>query len=142
MNILDYWKPHKLEERGIQQVSEAQDLLETYGANLSPSNRDKAESLLALCVYPLTYWNCTLIRYLYSAEDLGLLLKRKHPLARLRLAKQYDRKAGEVLRLIEVSCMIILKIPVRARSDIIRLARACWILSSNLERASTDQRDS
>jgi hypothetical protein len=44
---LDYWKPHKLEEHGIQQVSEARDLLETYGANLSPSNRAVAESLLA-----------------------------------------------------------------------------------------------
>jgi hypothetical protein len=47
MNPLDYWKPHKLEEHGIQQVSEARNLLETYGANLGLENRNKAESLLA-----------------------------------------------------------------------------------------------
>jgi hypothetical protein len=46
MNTLDYWKPHKLEEHGIQRVSEARNLLEAYGANLSPSNRDVAESQL------------------------------------------------------------------------------------------------
>ena len=46
-NILDYWNPHKLERRGFEQVSEARDLLEIYGANLSTSNRAKAESLLA-----------------------------------------------------------------------------------------------
>ena len=47
MNTLDYWKPHKLEEHGIQQVSEARNLFKAYGAHLSPSNRDVAESLLA-----------------------------------------------------------------------------------------------
>ena len=47
MNTLDYWKPHKLEEYGIQQASEARHLLDTYGAELSPENHDKAESLLA-----------------------------------------------------------------------------------------------
>ena len=46
MYNLDYWKPHKLEEHGIQQASKARDLLENYGANLSRENRDKAESLL------------------------------------------------------------------------------------------------
>ena len=55
MKTLDYWKPHKLEEHGIQQVSEARDLFETYGANLSPSNRVVAESLLAQCVDPFPY---------------------------------------------------------------------------------------
>ena len=46
MNNLDYWKPHKLEEHGIQQASKARDMLEKYGANLSHENRSKAESLL------------------------------------------------------------------------------------------------
>jgi hypothetical protein len=102
MNTLDNWKPHKLEERGIQQVSKARNLLE----NLNPSRRGVAEERLAQCVDPFPYWNCTLIRYLYSAEDLRLLLERKHLLSRLKLAKQYDREAGEVLQTIEVSCMI------------------------------------
>jgi hypothetical protein len=103
---LDDWKPHKFEGRGNQQASEARNLLETYGANLSLEDRDMAESLLALCVDPLPYWNCTLIRYLYSAEELRLHLKRKHLLARLKLAKQYDKMVGEALRTIEVSCVI------------------------------------
>jgi hypothetical protein len=46
MNPLDYWRPHKLEEHGTQQVSKARNLLEAYGANLSPPNRDMAESRL------------------------------------------------------------------------------------------------
>ena len=103
MNIFDYWKPHKLEGHGVRQVSEALILLETYGADIRPSNRVKAEELLAWCVYPFPHRNCTLIRYLYSAEDMRLLLKRKRLLARLRLARKYDRKAREVLRTIEVS---------------------------------------
>jgi hypothetical protein len=61
MKTLDYWKPHKLEKHGIQQVSEARDLLETYGANLSPSNRVVAENLLAQCVDPFPYWDFSLI---------------------------------------------------------------------------------
>jgi hypothetical protein len=44
---LDNWKPHKFEEHGIRQVSEAHDLLETYGANLSLEDSVMAESLLA-----------------------------------------------------------------------------------------------
>ena len=44
---LDNWKPHKFEARGIQQASEAHDLLTTYGANLSHEERDMAESQLA-----------------------------------------------------------------------------------------------
>ena len=55
MNALGYWKPHKLEERGIQQVSEARILLETDGAALSPSKRIVAEDLLARCVDPFPY---------------------------------------------------------------------------------------
>jgi hypothetical protein len=39
-------------------------------------------------------------------EELRLHLKQKRLLTRLKLAKQYDKKAGEVLRTIEVSCMI------------------------------------
>lgn len=105
MNILNRWRPRKFEEHGIRQVSEAHDLLETYGANLSFEKRANAEALLAQCVDPFPYWNCTLIRYLYSVENTRLFLKRKHLLARLRLAKQYDKEAGEVLRTIEVSCM-------------------------------------
>jgi hypothetical protein len=101
MNTLDYWNPHKHEERGIQQVSEARDLLE----DLDPSRRGVAEERLAQCVDPFPYWNCTLIRYLYSTEDLRLSLKRKRLLARLKRAKQYDREAGEALHRIEVSCM-------------------------------------
>jgi hypothetical protein len=42
----DYWRPHKLEERGTQQVSTARNLFESHRAQLSPSNRDLAESLL------------------------------------------------------------------------------------------------
>jgi hypothetical protein len=106
MSILDYWKPHKLEERGIQQVSEARNLLEEYGAALSPSKRVVAEDLLARCVDPFPYWNCTLIRYIYSSEELGLCLKGKHLLARFKLARQYHREAREVLHKVEVSCMI------------------------------------
>jgi hypothetical protein len=106
MNTLDYWKPRKLEERGIQQVSEARSLLETYGTALSPSKRVVAEDLLARCVDPFPYWNGTLIRYIYSAEELGLFLKRKHLLVRFKLARQYYREAGEVLHKIEVSCMM------------------------------------
>jgi len=83
MNTLDYWKPRKLEERGIQQVSEARSLLETYGTALSPSKRVVAEDLLA------------------RAEELGLFLKRKHLLVRFKLARQYHREAGEVLHKIE-----------------------------------------
>jgi hypothetical protein len=83
MNTLDYWKPHKLEECGIQQVSEARDLLKTYGAALSPSKRIVAEDLLV------------------RAEELRLFLKRKHLLARFKLARQYHREAGEVLHKIE-----------------------------------------
>ena len=55
MNTFDYWKPRKLEERGIQQVSEARILLETDGAALSPSKRIVAEDLLARCVDPFPY---------------------------------------------------------------------------------------
>jgi hypothetical protein len=106
MNTLDYWKPRKLEERGNQQVSEARNLLETYGADLSSSRRVVAEDLLARCVDPLLYWNCILIRYIYSAEELGLFLRRKHLLARFKPARQYHREAGEVLHKIQVSCMI------------------------------------
>lgn len=83
MNALDYWKPHKLEEHGIQQILEARNLFETYGGRLSPSNREVAESLLAY------------------TDEVGLLLNRKRLLARLRLARQYERKAGEVLHKIE-----------------------------------------
>jgi hypothetical protein len=46
MHILNCWRPHKLEEHGIQQVSAARNLLETHRAELSPSDRDTAESLL------------------------------------------------------------------------------------------------
>ncbi len=44
--------------------------------------------------------------YLYSAEDLRLLLQGKRLLARVKLGRRYDRKAVEVLQIIQVSCMI------------------------------------
>ena len=90
----------------MQQVSEARNLLETHGTGLSASKRVVAEDLLARCVNPFPYWNCTLICYIYSAEELGLILKRKRLLARFKLARQYHREAGEVLNKIQVSCMI------------------------------------
>jgi hypothetical protein len=46
MKTLDYWKPHKLEEHGNQQILEARSLLRTYGDDLSPLDRDMGESLL------------------------------------------------------------------------------------------------
>ena len=109
MNTLDCWKPHKLEKHGIQQILEAHSLLETYGLDLSPSNRVIAKSLLASCVDPTPpsrTGTAPSYVFIYSAEDLRLLLKRKHLLARLKLARQYDRKAGEVLHRIKVGCMI------------------------------------
>ncbi len=48
MNTFDYWRSHKLEEHGIQQISAARDLLESHRARLSSLNRDRAQSLLDL----------------------------------------------------------------------------------------------
>jgi hypothetical protein len=42
----DYWRPHKLEEHGIQQISAARNLLTIYGAKLNQLSRDVAEDLL------------------------------------------------------------------------------------------------
>jgi hypothetical protein len=44
--ILKYWRPRKVEKHGIKRLSAARKLLETHIAELSPSNRDRAESLL------------------------------------------------------------------------------------------------
>ena len=142
MNILDYWKPHKLEECGIQQVSEARNLLETYGADLSPSKRVVAEDLLARCVDPFPYWNCTLICYIYSAEELELFLKRKRLLARFKLARQYHREAGEVLHKIEVSCMITQRSRREQGLILFTLQEHVGSLARTWTRASTDQSDS
>ena len=46
MAIFNHWRPGKLEEHGFQQISEARNLLETQGANLSPEYHDVAEGLL------------------------------------------------------------------------------------------------
>ena len=46
MDILNSWRPYKLEEHGKQDVSTARNLLEIYGAKFSPENREMAESLL------------------------------------------------------------------------------------------------
>lgn len=43
------------------------------------------------------------MRCFYSAEDVRQLLQRKHLLARIKLARLYARKAGEVLHTIKVS---------------------------------------
>lgn len=109
MNTLDCWKPRKLEEHGNRQETEARNLFETYGADLDPSDFVIVENLLAWWVesvdrFPL---ELHLIRYPYSAEDLGRLLREKrNPLARFRVARRYNRRASEVLRTIEVSYMM------------------------------------
>jgi hypothetical protein len=41
--------------------------------------------------------------FFYSAEDLRRVLQRKRLLARIELARLYDRKASEVLHTIKVS---------------------------------------
>ena len=46
MHILNYWRPRKVEKHGIKRTSAARKLLETHIAELSPSNRDRAQSLL------------------------------------------------------------------------------------------------
>jgi hypothetical protein len=46
MVFLNRWRPGKLEQDGVQQVSAARNLLETQGANLSSENRIVAQSLL------------------------------------------------------------------------------------------------
>ncbi len=46
MHMLNYWRPHKVERHGTKRLSAARKLLETRIAELSPSNRDRAENLL------------------------------------------------------------------------------------------------
>jgi hypothetical protein len=47
--------------------------------------------------------NALVFFFFLSAEDLRRVLRGKHLLARIELARLYDRKAGEVLRTIKVS---------------------------------------
>lgn len=78
---------------------------------------------------------------LYSAEDLRRVMRGKHVLARIRPARRYDRKAGEVLHTIKVSCTTLCKTSGFERgSDILCLfASACWFFSLYPSRASADR---
>jgi len=86
MHILNYWRPRNVEKHGIKRLSAARKLLETHIAELSPSNRDRAESLLNY------------------AEDLRQIRRERNLLARLKRARRYDKDTGEVLHIIE--CML------------------------------------
>jgi len=86
MHILNYWRPRKVEKHGIKRMSAARKLLETHIAELSPSNRDRAESLLNY------------------AEDLRQIRRERSLLARFKRARRYDKDTGEVLHIIE--CML------------------------------------
>lgn len=86
MHILMYWRPRKVEKHGIKRMSAARELLETHIAELSPSNRDRAQSLLNY------------------AENLRQNPRERSLLARIKRARRYDRDTGEVLHIIE--CML------------------------------------
>jgi len=86
MHILNYWRPRKVEKHGIKRLSAARKLLETHIAELSPSNRDRAENLLNY------------------AEDLRQILRERSLLERIKRARRYDKETGQVLHIIE--CML------------------------------------
>ncbi|KAI0278598.1 hypothetical protein BGY98DRAFT_508887 [Russula aff. rugulosa BPL654] len=87
MHILNYWRPRKVEKHGIKRLSAARKLLESHIAELSPSNRDRAESLLNY------------------AEDLRQIRRERSLLAQFKRARRYDKDTGEVLHIIEVSLL-------------------------------------
>jgi len=76
-------RPRKLEEQGDQYVSKAQRLLNTRGAELSPSRRKPAEDLIS------------------HANDYKSTLHEMHPLKRIIVAKLYAERARKALHKIE-----------------------------------------
>jgi hypothetical protein len=92
MHTLNYLRPRRLEEHGNQQASVARDLLKIHGAGLSPSNRDTVEGLLD------------------HAEDFRQVLRgKKCLLARIRLARRYDKKASKARGKIESMLVLSLR---------------------------------